>query len=133
MAQTDKTEWLCIRLSASESEALTLLRATYEIQTLKRVTIKQLLRLMIADALDRKRAGKLHLPIEKTTPILPRGGAFEQVAWQKSEGEELVLKELCQGLPYGQADTIRELIQLDVRAIKTAHIARKIGHHESER
>lgn len=131
MAKTE-AEWLSIRLSAGESEALTLLRATYEIQTLNRVTIKQLLRFMIADALERKRAGKLSLPFEKTTPVLPRGGAFEHVAWLKTESEEAVLKELCAGLPYGQADMVRELIQLDVRTIKAAHLARKIGHGRKE-
>ena len=123
-----ESEFLSIRLSASESEALTLLRATYEIQTLDRISIKGLIKLMIGDALERKRAGKLVLPMEKTTPAVGRERHNEHLIVPKTQEESEALEELGAGLPYSHADVIREIIQLDVRAIKAAHIARKIGH-----
>jgi 3-dehydroquinate synthase class II len=124
---------LSIRLSAAESEALTLLRATYEIQTLDRISIKGLIKRMIADALERKLAGKLVLPMEKTTPIIGRNQHNEHLLIEKSEDDKAALKSLSVGadgvmLPYGHGDIVREIIQMDVRAIKAAHIARKIAH-----
>lgn len=129
-----ETEWLSIRLSASESEAMTLLRASYELQTLNRVTIKERLRLLINDALEKKRAGKLTLPLQKTTPVLQRGGAFEHIAWQKTEAEDKTLRELCltpegSPLPYSQADAVRELLKIEAQALVTAHALSKKSAH----
>jgi hypothetical protein len=50
---------------------LTALRATYEIQAMDRVTMKQLVRSMIFDAVACKRRGELELPMVKTNPSSP--------------------------------------------------------------
>jgi hypothetical protein len=127
--------WLSIRLSAGESQALTLLRATVEIQTLKRTSIKQFISLLIFDALERKRDGKLNLPLQKTVPTIARLAANEQLMIHKTEAEENALKELSVAsdgtvLPYGQSDIIREIIKIDVTIIKMNHLLKQFNAQE---
>lgn len=121
-----RSDWLSIRLSASESESVTVLRAEYELRTLKRTSIKEYLRLLIKDSLEKKRVGQLILPNQKTAPVLSRGGAFEHIAWNKNLEEDAILSELASlpgglSLPYSQADVVRELIRIEFQIVAHRH------------
>lgn len=123
------SSYLTIRLSSEEPKTLTRLRALHELETLERITIKDLLLKLLADAYSAHLRGELEMPLYKTTPEVPARveGAPdnpEQISILKTEKDNIALAAIiCNGtkqpLNYGQSDVIRELMKLAS--------ARKIG------
>lgn len=114
-------EYLTIRLSKDESKNLTRLRAAHEIAACARITVKDLLLKLVADAYKDHLSGKLQMPIYKTTPEIPahvKGATdnAEQFSIKKRPEDKTALATIVYGikrpLTYGQSDAVRELIKL---------------------
>ncbi len=111
---------LTIRLSQSESEALTRIRATRELATNSRRTIKEILSELISDAYVIFKKDLLSLPIHREVATLEFAGVVERIAFEKSDEEHTSLEEikLTKALKYGHADLVRELIKRFDQPIK---------------
>lgn len=119
------SKYLTIRLSQSESDALTRVRASWESVTGDRITIKQILRALIIAAHTRHKSETLGLPLSRSIPALAEIDVVERISYLKTETEDRALAEISATpagpVKYGHASVIRELIQLaDTRAAKKA-------------
>ncbi len=104
---------MTIRLSQSESEALTRIRATRELATSSRKTIKEILSELISDAYVIFKRDLLSLPTQREVVTLEFASVVERIAFEKSDEEHTSLEEikLTKALKYGHADLVRELIK----------------------
>lgn len=117
MVKSTASKYVTIRLGKPESEALTRIRAARELRTSVRITIKEVIREIIAEGFEKYLDGVLVLPVEKTVPELVNGSAVERISYTKSHDDHAALAQMrvrADGSPveYGDADIIRELIQV---------------------
>ena len=118
---------MTIRLTQEESENLTILRATYELRTLQRTSIKDCLYSIIGDAYERQNSEVLNLPAIRTVPAIGRGAPFEQISLPVSSIQKEMLNTLSVVTEYRPPDVIRELIKIYHASLRPRPKRRKVS------